>query len=617
MTNPSPSSTAPPRPSSGAPPAPAPAPAPPAPPPSAFPSNSLDRRSSVRNPFHRWKQSVRRPLSAVSLSSAPPTSSTRSSVAFPPSSSSPYHPKTTATPKSEDWSAPTDQEGTLVRATYQHFSTHPVKGDGRVAGTEMTRHKGGINGYGNLVSAHRTNRAAVSDLNIPSPTIQVIPTPGQSYSPVLTHSVITTEAGTMSAARSVGRRHPGTQGIQPGRLSPRPPHVRVPYRSDARSGTTGGGTTTGSETLGIGRSDLGRSTSDSYTHSAMAATTLLEPPSTPKSPSPPSASRTPRHVPSTTSSQVSPAASRTSIDTRTRSESSVSTYPVPTSSSRPEPGEDLAAAEDPELDATGMVKPTDPYGFFQLDTEGKLGHGRALALPSRVYNKLPHRPRIEAIRSDGRLGASNSARPSGTMEEEDQEEEPKLREARSGLERRRALDSRYRNQDPARSSKWATMLVTVVSRQAQEEVHFKDNVTPGALRRRVFKGIPDSWRPVVWPLLLRLRASSSIATTSTTTSSHSNSSSSELAQHFAQLQTVPSQYDVQIDLDVPRTMNGHQTFFTRYGQGQVQLFQVLHAISLYSECGYCQGMGPIAATFLLQLPNPALAYSALTTLHDH
>lgn len=29
----------------------------------------------------------------------------------------------------------------------------------------------------------------------------------------------------------------------------------------------------------------------------------------------------------------------------------------------------------------------------------------------------------------------------------------------------------------------------------------------------------------------------------------------------------PSSYDVQIDLDVPRTINGHVLFKTRYGQG--------------------------------------------------
>ena len=63
---------------------------------------------------------------------------------------------------------------------------------------------------------------------------------------------------------------------------------------------------------------------------------------------------------------------------------------------------------------------------------------------------------------------------------------------------------------------------------------------------------------------------------------------------------TPSAEDVQIDLDVPRTISGHVLFHTRYGQGQRALFHVLHAFGLHCEDigGYCQGMGPIAATLL-------------------
>uniref|UniRef100_A0A494G9J0 Rab-GAP TBC domain-containing protein n=1 Tax=Solanum lycopersicum TaxID=4081 RepID=A0A494G9J0_SOLLC len=57
--------------------------------------------------------------------------------------------------------------------------------------------------------------------------------------------------------------------------------------------------------------------------------------------------------------------------------------------------------------------------------------------------------------------------------------------------------------------------------------------------------------------------------------------------------------DYQIDLDVPRTISGHTLFVTRYGSGQRNLFHVLHCFSLICDsCGYCQGMGPIAATLL-------------------
>jgi hypothetical protein len=65
----------------------------------------------------------------------------------------------------------------------------------------------------------------------------------------------------------------------------------------------------------------------------------------------------------------------------------------------------------------------------------------------------------------------------------------------------------------------------------------------------------------------------------------------------------PCEHDVQIDLDVPRTISGHLYFHTRYGLGQRSLFNVLHAFALHCpECGYCQGMGSLAATFLCYLP---------------
>ncbi|KAJ8582116.1 hypothetical protein M405DRAFT_831221 [Rhizopogon salebrosus TDB-379] len=43
----------------------------------------------------------------------------------------------------------------------------------------------------------------------------------------------------------------------------------------------------------------------------------------------------------------------------------------------------------------------------------------------------------------------------------------------------------------------------------------------------------------------------------------------------------PSSYDIQIDLDVPRTISGHIMLRTRYGLGQRSLFHVLHSLSGY------------------------------------
>lgn len=57
-------------------------------------------------------------------------------------------------------------------------------------------------------------------------------------------------------------------------------------------------------------------------------------------------------------------------------------------------------------------------------------------------------------------------------------------------------------------------------------------------------------------------------------------------------------------------------FRTRYGLGQRSLFHVLHAFSLLCpDCGYVQGMGPIAATLLCYF-EPEKVYAVLVQLHD-
>lgn len=49
---------------------------------------------------------------------------------------------------------------------------------------------------------------------------------------------------------------------------------------------------------------------------------------------------------------------------------------------------------------------------------------------------------------------------------------------------------------------------------------------------------------------------------------------------------------------------------------QRSLFRVLHAFSLHcDECGYCQGMGPLAATLLCYY-EPEKVYATLLHLHD-
>lgn len=115
------------------------------------------------------------------------------------------------------------------------------------------------------------------------------------------------------------------------------------------------------------------------------------------------------------------------------------------------------------------------------------------------------------------------------------------------------------------------------------------------LQRRVFKGVPDRWRRAVWGLMME-KMTGEVALQSRSRVP----SLSELEAEYAHFVQQPYVQDVQIDLDVPRTISGHVLFHTRYGQGQRALFHVLHAFGLRSEDigGYCQGMGPIAATLL-------------------
>ncbi|KIK70442.1 hypothetical protein GYMLUDRAFT_65672 [Collybiopsis luxurians FD-317 M1] len=133
----------------------------------------------------------------------------------------------------------------------------------------------------------------------------------------------------------------------------------------------------------------------------------------------------------------------------------------------------------------------------------------------------------------------------------------------------------------------------------------------GKLSERTYKGIPDRWRNAAWELLMArftLHHSES--------SNQANMTLAQLAADYRDCLDKPSNYDIQIDLDVPRTISGHVLFKTRYGAGQRSLFHVLHCFSLRCDkCGYVQGMGPIAATLLCYFA-PEQVYASLVRLHD-
>ena len=80
------------------------------------------------------------------------------------------------------------------------------------------------------------------------------------------------------------------------------------------------------------------------------------------------------------------------------------------------------------------------------------------------------------------------------------------------------------------------------------------------LRERTYKGIPDRWRSATWDLLL-CRFSGT-----------GKPELLKLRQEYRDALDKPSTYDIQIDLDVPRTISGHIMFRTRYGSGYASFY---------------------------------------------
>ncbi|KAG5643501.1 hypothetical protein DXG03_000742 [Asterophora parasitica] len=157
----------------------------------------------------------------------------------------------------------------------------------------------------------------------------------------------------------------------------------------------------------------------------------------------------------------------------------------------------------------------------------------------------------------------------------------------------------------SRIAKWTRMLMPLARDTGANVATWGVRSSKEAkLRSRVYKGIPDPWRGAAWDLLM---------------GRYSKLGPNEmglLATDYRDALDRPSSYDIQIDLDVPRTISGHIMFRTRYGAGQRSLFHVLHCFSLRCEtCGYVQGMGPIAATLLCYF-DPERVYASLVRLHD-
>lgn len=148
-----------------------------------------------------------------------------------------------------------------------------------------------------------------------------------------------------------------------------------------------------------------------------------------------------------------------------------------------------------------------------------------------------------------------------------------------------------RRKEWAREEKWQKMARSVRERANSKGggMKFEFDTSDPKLVNRTWKGIPDRWRATAWHSFLSASARRR----------GNHTSDEELAATFYRLQEMSSADDVQIDVDVPRTINMHIMFRRRYRGGQRLLFRVLHAISIHCpDTGYVQGMASLAATLL-------------------
>ncbi|CRG92622.1 TBC domain-containing protein C1778,09 [Talaromyces islandicus] len=140
-----------------------------------------------------------------------------------------------------------------------------------------------------------------------------------------------------------------------------------------------------------------------------------------------------------------------------------------------------------------------------------------------------------------------------------------------------------------REDKWKKMAKPTKKMQDGSGMTFEFDTHSSKLIERTWKGIPDSWRAAAWYAFLEASAKKR----------KNSPTAKELIQSFHEFQDVSSPDDVQIDIDVPRTISSHIMFRRRYRGGQRLLFRVLHAMSLYfPSTGYVQGMAALTATLL-------------------
>ncbi|KAL8799861.1 MAG: hypothetical protein Q9182_005568 [Xanthomendoza sp. 2 TL-2023] len=207
----------------------------------------------------------------------------------------------------------------------------------------------------------------------------------------------------------------------------------------------------------------------------------------------------------------------------------------------------------------------------QTSLRGTLG-GTQSKLRSTT-DKLPHRRKYRCLNEAGDM----LTLPPGLADIKEDQEDSKAAE-----------DLRRRERE--REDKWRKMarVVNAEDKSGGGMVFEFDTKSPKVIER-TWKGIPDRWRATAWHAFLSASARRHAGL----------SSDDDIKTAFHKLLGQGSPDDVQIDLDVPRTINSHIMFRRRYRGGQRLLFRVLHCLSIYfPQTGYVQGMAALAATLL-------------------
>jgi hypothetical protein len=108
-----------------------------------------------------------------------------------------------------------------------------------------------------------------------------------------------------------------------------------------------------------------------------------------------------------------------------------------------------------------------------------------------------------------------------------------------------------------REEKWRKMAKVVQSGANSGGMMFEFDVKDAKVISRTWKGIPDRWRATAWYAFLAASAKKD----------SESPTDEELVTSFYELQEESSADDMQIDVDVPRTINRHIMFRRRYRGG--------------------------------------------------